>query len=152
VPPPCPTLPAPPPDYCKGGKIVYHKDQNGCVIGYHCEMPQTQTCWDLNKAYINAVNEAKACNPFIASPAPQCTKQVKTALFCPICDTFINPQNTTAIAKMTAAETKWKSLSCDSMEIACPAMACQLPKSATCLPGGSASGGGSCVDDQPSAP
>jgi hypothetical protein len=152
VPPPCPTLPAPPPDYCKGGKIIYDKDSNGCVIGYHCEVPQTQTCWDLNKAYINAIGEAKACNPYIASPAPQCTKSVKTALFCPLCDTFINPQNTAAIAKMTAAETKWKSLSCDQMEVACPAMACMAPKSATCLPGGSAPGGGSCVDDQPSAP
>ena len=147
VPPPCPTIAAPPPGFCPNGTIVYDKDANGCVTGFHCEAPQG--CWDLNTAYINAVKKAKACNPYSMSPVDQCAQQVNNALFCPICTTFINPFNSAAVQEMKDLEQKWLALSCDQMEVACPAMACQAPASATCLPGAAGSTGGSCVDDQP---
>ena len=147
VPPPCPPVASPPPGFCPNGTIVYDKDANGCVTGYHCEAPQG--CWDLNTAYINAVKKAKACNPYVMTPMNQCAKQVNTALFCPICPTFINPANSAAVQEMTDLEQKWLALKCDQMELACPAIACEPSKSATCLPGGAGSASGSCVDDQP---
>jgi len=147
VPPPCPTIAPPPPGFCTGGKIVYQKDASGCVVGYSCEMPQPNDCWSLNAAFINAVKKAKACNPYSMMPVEQCSKQVKNALFCPVCPTFISPFNAAAVQEMADLEQKWLALSCDKLEIACPAMACPTPQSASCLP--SSAGTGICTDDMP---
>jgi hypothetical protein len=147
VPPPCPAIAPPPPDYCPDGKIVYESDENGCVTSYRCEKPSS--CWDLNTAYINAVKKAKACSPYILTATPQCSKAVDTALFCPLCRTFINPANAAALNEMDSIKQKWLALGCDKLEVACPAISCVAPTSGTCLPSSADASGGSCVDDVP---
>lgn len=146
-PPPCPEIAAPPPGFCTGGKIVPKIDPvTGCTVGFTCEMPG-QTCFDLNKAYIDALQEAKGCNAMVATPYIQCSKLVETELLCGGCSTYVNPSNTAALQKMADAKQKFFAQSCDQQEIACPANACMMPKSASCLP--TPGSLGSCVDDMP---
>jgi hypothetical protein len=144
VPPPCPVYNAPPADWCKGGTIVILKDKNGCEYP-SCE-PNQKGCGDLNTAYIAAVEKAKACNPYSMMPVQECGKQVDSALFCPICPAFVSIFATAALKEMEDLRAKWIALGCDKM-IACPAIACQAPKSATCLP--SSAGAGVCTPDAP---
>ena len=123
---------------------------DGCVVGYTCEMPQPNDCWSLNTAYINTIDKAKACNPFVMSPVNQCGMSIPTALFCPMCSTFVNAANTAALQALKTIEAKWLALQCDQLEVMCPMMACQASTSATCMP--TAGSAGSCVDDLPPTP
>jgi hypothetical protein len=147
VPPPCPELAPPPPGYCAGGKIITTTDKNGCVISFTCELPNQKSCSDLNAAYIAAVATAKACNPYSMMPVQECGKQVDSALFCPVCPAFVSIFATVALKEMDDLRAKWIALGCDKLEMACPAIACQAPKSATCMP--SAAGLGICTPDAP---
>jgi hypothetical protein len=144
LPPPCPTIAAPPPGYCAGGKIVAIKNKDGCVTGYSCEPPNQKSCTDLDTAYVAAVAKAKACNPASMLPVQECDKLVDPSLFCPICPTFVSVFATTALQEMDDLRAKWLALKCDAMQIACPAMACQEPKGATCV--ATSTGSGRCTD------
>jgi len=147
VPPPCPEIAAPPPGYCADGKVIFSKDQNGCVTGYTCELPNQKSCSDLNAAYVAAVAKAKVCNPYSMLPVQECGKQVDSALLCPICPTFVSVFATAELQEMDDLRAKWIAQSCHLMEIACPTIACEAPKSATCMP--SSAGLGVCTPDAP---
>jgi hypothetical protein len=147
LPPPCPELAPPPPGYCAGGKIIVTKDKNGCMTSFTCELPNQKSCSDLNVAYIAAVGKAKVCNPYSMMPVQECGTQVDSELFCPICPAFVSIFATAAVKEMDDLRAKFIAAGCDQMEIACPANACQAPKSATCLP--SSAGGGICTPDAP---
>lgn len=141
LPPPCPVIQAPPPGFCTGGTIVPKYNAAGCVVGYDCKQGYV-TCTKLNQDYVAAVKAAKTCNPLSMSPVIQCSAQVEDQLFCP-CTTFVNP-GSAAFQKLVDLKKQWLAQSCDQQEIACPAIACMAPGSASCL-GNTAAG--TCVDD-----
>lgn len=147
-PPPCQTIPAPDPSWCKDGTIVPKYDAAGCVVGYDCKPGTTTSCFDLNDAYVKAVQDAKACLPYSTGMTKQCSLSVDTQLMCPLCTTFVNPANTKAIQLIKDIESKFQAQKCDQLEIACPAIACADPKSASCVSDTNPAGTtGQCVDD-----
>jgi len=147
VKPPCPPQPTPSPTYCPGGKIVETTDANGCVIGFTCAIPDDNGCSAVDAAYIAAVAKAKVCNPYSNLPVVECAYQVDPELGCPMCTTFVSISAKAALQELADLRTKWLALACDKLQHACIAMACQAPKSASCLP--SSAGVGVCTNDQP---
>jgi hypothetical protein len=137
----CPPY-APPVPMCKDGTVVPKYDSKGCLVAYECK-PYYTSCSKLNQAYMAAVKAAKACNPISMQPMIQCSAQVDTQLFCPICPTFVNPSNK-AFATLVDLKKQWKAQSCHLQEIACPAVMCQPPTSASCLGTGTV---GTCTND-----
>jgi hypothetical protein len=75
-------------------------------------------------------------------PVIQCSIKVDDQLFCP-CPTFVNPGNS-AYQKLLQLKKQWQAQGCNLQGIACPAVMCAQPKSASCL--GSATTG-VCTDD-----
>ncbi len=139
-PPPCPTLPPPPPGFCKGGKVEAKYDGNGCVVGYACKQkPSLKVCTALDQAYVAAVQAARACDPFIQTLVPQCSKAVDSGLMCR-CTTYVNPSNSGAIKTMQYLEKQWSVEGCDKLGIACATLWCPSPKGAGCKPDSSTPG------------
>ena len=94
-------------------------------------------CAALQKAYDAALAAAQVCNA--DSGKDQCTHTVKGSLTCG-CNVFVNPDNETAIKEL-------EKLTMDAAShcaVACPAIACVVPDSATCLPGDGGSKTGQC--------
>src|SRR5690606_19360236 len=75
-------------------------------------------CVELADEYRTALERAKACNPSI--DVEQCTEKVDDQLPCP-CPTFINPNNTQAVAALEEAKEAWVAQGCGD-DVACPAI------------------------------
>jgi hypothetical protein len=86
-----------------------------------------QTCGDLNKAYIKAVQQAKKCCPQCAML--QCTMKASSELACP-CTTYVEPINTTAVAEMQSLQAKWIKAGC--MTNGCPPLPCPQVSGGAC--------------------
>lgn len=78
-----------------------------------------QTCGDLNKAYIQAVQQAKKCCPQCA--VLQCTMKTSSELACP-CTTYVEQGNSAAINTMQSLQAKWLKAGC--MTNGCPPVPC----------------------------
>lgn len=99
-------------------------------------------CRTLEQEYLDAIQRAKACNPFIDGP-PQCTQSVNHQLACP-CPTFVSPSNSAVTEELQSLQAEWDALACGALT-PCPEILCFEPVSAACAPNGTA-GGGVCVD------
>lgn len=86
-----------------------------------------QTCAQLSTAFSKAVQDAKACNPYINSL--QCQIKTKNSLGCP-CLTFIEKANAAAIKSMNEAQSKWTAQGCAEWD--CGRSCGPEPKSAIC--------------------
>jgi hypothetical protein len=99
-------------------------------------------CDALEKAYMDTLPKAKACN--LAVSSLQCTKSVADDLFCPCGMTFVNPSNTEAAKTLDELQAQYASSNCPP--VACPEIACQLVESAMCQADGTGTTTGKCVD------
>lgn len=99
-------------------------------------------CASLQSAYLDTLQKAKACNPFI--DFEECTAKVPTELECPCGDTYVNPGNTEALKNLSDLEYFWNAQNC-SVGVACPDIACVEPKAGSCQPNAAAATG-SCQD------
>ena len=86
-----------------------------------------QSCQDLNKAYVAAVQQAKKCCSMCA--VIQCTKKAKSELACP-CTTYVEPSNAAAVAQMAQLEAQWNAVGCQPQ--GCPPIPCPPVSGATC--------------------
>ncbi|MCK5800541.1 MAG: hypothetical protein KAI47_25305 [Deltaproteobacteria bacterium] len=127
---PCPMMPSPGPDFCKGGVTEPRFNDQGCVVGYTCVMP-TLTCDDLDAAYRKVLKKARECNPFTMSMVPQCEKQVPGALYCPLCPVFINGDAGSDLKELNALQAEFTKRGC-GRDVICPALACQPVSGASC--------------------
>jgi hypothetical protein len=103
--------------------------------------PDPATCSAIAQKYTAALQTAKDCNPMSLMPVMQCGFEVKTGLGCPICSTFVND-----VTQLNAIEKDWLAQGCDKLQYACPAIACQAPKSGVCSSVAGTKSGGRCQD------
>ncbi len=100
----------------------------------------SKDCEQLVAEYLQAVEQARDCNPAVSSL--QCTAQVDDAVICS-CPTFVNPANGQALNDMAALNLAFDQQGCGDL-IDCPPQACPDLQGGHCIPQGSASG--SCED------
>jgi len=86
-----------------------------------------QTCGDLNKAYVQAVQKAKKCCPQCAML--QCTMNAGSELACP-CTTYVEQGNTPAIQELQDLKSKWIKAGC--MTNGCPPIPCPNVSGGAC--------------------
>jgi hypothetical protein len=125
----CPPIAPPPPDFCKDGTIEWKVDANGCTVGFKCV--KTQSCQDLAALYAKTVEQARECNPFILTAVKQCMAQVQDGLYCG-CPTIVNTFAAAELKKLKDLEAKFVAAGCDKLPVACPAVVCQAPTTASC--------------------
>lgn len=144
----CPPIAPPPPDFCKDGTIEWKVDAQGCTVGFKCV--KTETCQTLAALYAKTVQQARECNPFILTAVKQCMAQVQDGLYCG-CPTIVNTFATAELQKLKDLEAKFLAAGCDKQPIACPAVACQAPVTASCQYD-AAQQKGFCMPDPPAPP
>ena len=103
------------------------------------------SCKDLMNEHQMALAEARICSAGDGPKGPQCTKTVQNRLACG-CPTLVNPQNTTAVARLAELEKSWTAQKCDATYGACPPVPCRNPKGASCNAVAPGSPKGACVD------
>jgi hypothetical protein len=105
--------------------------------GGHSGDGGVQSCADLQAQYATALVAARSCD---AKATGQCAKLVSGSLSpCfSSCMTYVN--DASALSEIKA---KWIQAGCNSVPIACPAIACLLPTGNMCV--ATDGGGGTCV-------
>lgn len=103
-----------------------------------------ESCGQLESDYANALTDARSCTPGAQN---QCQKLVDSSISCPGCKQYVN--DTTTLDAITAA---WDAANCGATPHACPAIACVVPTTVTCVatssdngPNAGASPGGTCA-------
>lgn len=87
-------------------------------------------CQALIDGYMETLQLAKECNPFI--DLNECMATVPNSLVCPCGPTYVNPANEKAIATLKEIEEQAKAQNC--LPVGCPAIACEQPALGTCEP------------------
>jgi hypothetical protein len=96
----------------------------------------SSSCDDLQSQYAATLTAAQSCDP---NGSAQCQQLVSSSLSpCSSCTTYVNEASA-----LSAIEQKWQQAECGNVAVACPAIACVPPSSATCFPADG--GGGLCV-------
>jgi hypothetical protein len=98
------------------------------------------SCVQLESDYAAELAKAKSCSPGASN---QCQESAPSALACG-CDTFVNDRSA-----LDQLQTRWKQAGCQSGMV-CPAVACVMPRGATCRAGDG--GSGVCQDSLVSTP
>jgi hypothetical protein len=94
------------------------------------------SCDALQSQYAALLTAAQSCDP---NGSAQCQQLVSSSLSpCSNCTTYVNDGSA-----LGAIEQKWQQAGCGDAAVACPAIACVAPSSATCSPADG--GGGVCV-------
>ena len=88
-------------------------------------------CAVLEQAYLDAVQDARSCDPFI--DFEECTEIINEELRCPCGGTAVNPGNVEAIEELDSIADQWLAAGCGD-DIACPAIACEPALGGSCQP------------------
>jgi hypothetical protein len=137
--PPCALIecPAAMNDVClpaDGGQGVCSYSPSGAG-GSPADDAGSSSCDDLQSQYAAAITAAQSCDPHGSA---QCQQLVSSSLSpCSSCPTYVNDASAPG-----AIEQRWQQAGCGEA-VACPAIACVAPTSATCFPADG--GGGVCV-------
>jgi hypothetical protein len=124
--------------YAQGDTVPSGGCDGSCFCGMdnevHCDDDACLTCPDLESFSWDALQAAKACDP---TQPNQCTKRVQEKLGCG-CDTFVNPENESAIARFVELQDDFIAAECD-YDIICEQ--CATPMTGVC------NDDGQCEDD-----
>jgi hypothetical protein len=93
------------------------------------ELGCVDSCMSLEAQYSAAMDLAKSCKPGLPN---QCTKSIFEGLTCG-CDTFVNPNQASAVAAVSAIQKKYQTLAC-GVQVTCGA--CGSPTTAYCSAAG----------------
>jgi hypothetical protein len=96
--------------------------ENGSVS---CTMVECVACPDIGNAYVEALDQAKKCDPHQPNP---CSKTIVEGLACG-CETFVNPEQAEAIAQLQALQAQYAADQCGAGTVC---GACLPPVSARC--------------------
>jgi hypothetical protein len=99
-----------------------HCLENGQVT---CTMVECTVCDDIASEYADALEQAKSCDPHEANP---CSRVIVEGLVCS-CETYVNPRQTEAIARLQALREPYAAGQC-SQGTTCGE--CQPPLGARC--------------------
>jgi hypothetical protein len=85
-------------------------------------------CQALIDGYMETLNSAKKCDPFI--DMNECTGQAPNSLICSCAPTYVNPANTQALDMLKQIQEQAAAQNC--LPFGCPAIACEQPALGTC--------------------
>lgn len=94
-----------------------------------------ESCAQIETAYATALQQAKSCS---LGASNQCQQTAPSSLACG-CDTFVNDRS-----MLDTLQSRWNQANCQNGAL-CPAIACIMPKSASCR--ATDAGGPACADN-----
>ena len=98
------------------------------------------SCAQLESDYATELSKAKICSP---NASNQCQQTAPNALACG-CETFVNDRSA-----LDQLQSRWNEAGCQNTTV-CPAIACVMPRGATCRPGDG--GAATCQDSLVATP